>query len=333
MFVSSRSSTVRHATSKQGQSADLPDDLYSHETYIQDSLMLLEVYQRIMQGDYSHLHGAISQADVREAQTVQRTLNSQRRREIQIYTRIALTRPSPPTSNLQRFAVFLDRWRDGPVEISNADEESGWEGEGELFRNPQENRERLTTEESTDYTRNSQQYEATSKRKGNRHHQRELAPPIMDRASNYREAGPQSKKPRLEGNFPDPNDFGWSDDSDLDMSPDKASQHSSRARSVDVVETALVPSSSKTSISNQAENRDDLDSQETSKRATHRKAITEKFRKRKISLVNKAGELADFCKADVYLLIRRNERFYIYSSTNQSSWPPSPEQIVCSHHL
>ncbi|KXT08676.1 hypothetical protein AC579_3964, partial [Pseudocercospora musae] len=51
-----------------------------------------------------------------------------------------------------------------------------------------------------------------------------------------------------------------------------------------------------------------------------------KRRKRRITLINKAHELATKCEAQVYVLIR-------YSSLDHPSWPPSPRDISTSHPL
>ena len=54
----------------------------------------------------------------------------------------------------------------------------------------------------------------------------------------------------------------------------------------------------------------------------------EKFRKRKESLFRKCDELRIHCQADVYILVCRNGKYFVYKSTDHPSWPPSPEQIV-----
>jgi len=63
---------------------------------------------------------------------------------------------------------------------------------------------------------------------------------------------------------------------------------------------------------------------------TSRKAINEKFLKRKKSLLKKGNELKQLCEADVYILLHHHGRYYIYTSTEQLSWPPNPDNIVSS---
>ncbi|KAI4086826.1 MAG: hypothetical protein L6R37_008382 [Teloschistes peruensis] len=57
------------------------------------------------------------------------------------------------------------------------------------------------------------------------------------------------------------------------------------------------------------------------------RAIREKFRKRKSSLLKKADELTYMCQTDVYLVLYRGNTFYTYSSTDRDDWPPSEEEI------
>ncbi|KAL8696245.1 MAG: hypothetical protein Q9201_007754 [Fulgogasparrea decipioides] len=58
------------------------------------------------------------------------------------------------------------------------------------------------------------------------------------------------------------------------------------------------------------------------------RAIREKFRKRRSSLLKKADELAYMCQTDVYLILYRGDKFYTYSSTDRDDWPPSEEEMV-----
>lgn len=51
-----------------------------------------------------------------------------------------------------------------------------------------------------------------------------------------------------------------------------------------------------------------------------KRATNEKFRKRKESIIRKGDELRRHCHADVYIVLRYNNRYYIDSSTDQSSW-------------
>jgi hypothetical protein len=58
----------------------------------------------------------------------------------------------------------------------------------------------------------------------------------------------------------------------------------------------------------------------------------EKFRRRKISLLNKADDIYRLCRADVFFAIRKWRRYYAYISTQSLGWLPTKEQIV-SHLL
>ena len=52
--------------------------------------------------------------------------------------------------------------------------------------------------------------------------------------------------------------------------------------------------------------------------------------RRKLTLVNKAHELARYCDVDVALIVRSRSsgRYFTYNSTNSDAWPPSKEHIV-----
>ncbi|KAL8673861.1 MAG: hypothetical protein Q9168_001726 [Polycauliona sp. 1 TL-2023] len=58
------------------------------------------------------------------------------------------------------------------------------------------------------------------------------------------------------------------------------------------------------------------------------RAVREKFRKRRTSLIKKADELAFLCQADVYLVVYRGEKYYSYSSSDRDDWPPSEEEMA-----
>ena len=60
----------------------------------------------------------------------------------------------------------------------------------------------------------------------------------------------------------------------------------------------------------------------------NKKNTLEKFRRRKISLLNKADDLHRFYKADVFFAIRKKGRYYAYISTVNLHWPSTKEQIV-----
>lgn len=59
------------------------------------------------------------------------------------------------------------------------------------------------------------------------------------------------------------------------------------------------------------------------------KAKSQQFTRRKSGLAKKADELARLCHADVALIIRKNNRYYIYRSTDHDQWPPTITEIVC----
>ena len=59
------------------------------------------------------------------------------------------------------------------------------------------------------------------------------------------------------------------------------------------------------------------------------KAKSQQFTRRKSGLVKKADELARLCHADLALIIRKNNRYYIYRSTDHDQWPPTITEIVC----
>jgi hypothetical protein len=54
----------------------------------------------------------------------------------------------------------------------------------------------------------------------------------------------------------------------------------------------------------------------------------EMFRQRKISLISKADDLYRFYEAEVFFAIRTKGRYYVYTSSENSSWPPIMKQIV-----
>lgn len=57
------------------------------------------------------------------------------------------------------------------------------------------------------------------------------------------------------------------------------------------------------------------------------RAQREKFRKRIKCLQKKADELSQTA-ADIYLVIHREHRYYVYQSTEREGWPPSQEELV-----
>jgi hypothetical protein len=64
------------------------------------------------------------------------------------------------------------------------------------------------------------------------------------------------------------------------------------------------------------------------------KRKSERLNRRKLTLINKAHELIEFCDVDVALIIRsrKSGQYFTYNSLDLESWPPSKEQIV-SHRL
>jgi hypothetical protein len=62
----------------------------------------------------------------------------------------------------------------------------------------------------------------------------------------------------------------------------------------------------------------------------NKKNTQEQFRRRKISLLNKADDLHRFFGADVFFAIRKKGKYYVYISAEKPHWPPTKEQIVSS---
>ncbi|OCK90182.1 uncharacterized protein K441DRAFT_666611 [Cenococcum geophilum 1.58] len=58
-----------------------------------------------------------------------------------------------------------------------------------------------------------------------------------------------------------------------------------------------------------------------------KRATNENFRKQKETFLQKANRLKRDYDADCYILIRRNGRFYTYTSIDQPSWPPNPQDL------
>jgi len=61
-----------------------------------------------------------------------------------------------------------------------------------------------------------------------------------------------------------------------------------------------------------------------------KRILREKFRKRRANFIKKAHELKQICQAEVYVVIRRNDRYYTYTSTRHPQWPPPDSEIVDS---
>jgi len=54
----------------------------------------------------------------------------------------------------------------------------------------------------------------------------------------------------------------------------------------------------------------------------------EMFRKRGRTVFNKADELARKCDVKVYCLLKREDKLYKYSSSDDPTWPPTTEELV-----
>ncbi len=54
----------------------------------------------------------------------------------------------------------------------------------------------------------------------------------------------------------------------------------------------------------------------------------ERFRERKNCLFKKTYEVGKLYQTDIYLVLYRNHRFYIYSSSDEASWSSFEKQIV-----
>lgn len=65
-----------------------------------------------------------------------------------------------------------------------------------------------------------------------------------------------------------------------------------------------------------------------SKNEKMEKRIKKKFCKRKGSLMKKANELAELCETDIYVLLARKNKYYVYKSKEKQNWPPAAEIIV-----
>ncbi|KAL9132043.1 MAG: hypothetical protein Q9217_000171 [Psora testacea] len=64
------------------------------------------------------------------------------------------------------------------------------------------------------------------------------------------------------------------------------------------------------------------------KKRSTRRSVREMFRKRSQSFFRKGNELAQKTAADVYIVIRQNNKYSIYKSRHQPAWPPSEQDIM-----
>ena len=63
-----------------------------------------------------------------------------------------------------------------------------------------------------------------------------------------------------------------------------------------------------------------------------RRRASARFNRRKRGLQRKADELQRLCEADVFVLIRRNSQYHVFTSIEDpSSWPPSMQHVVSIH--
>ena len=72
--------------------------------------------------------------------------------------------------------------------------------------------------------------------------------------------------------------------------------------------------------------------QETMSKMQHspatKRAMNEKLRRRRQSLLRKEQGLNQHCQAEVHILLYYNGKYHVYSLSRHSSWPPFPEQVV-----
>lgn len=68
--------------------------------------------------------------------------------------------------------------------------------------------------------------------------------------------------------------------------------------------------------------------EESSKTILKWRRTTEKFRRQKNCVFNKAKQLSEVSDADVFIFVARNERWYTYSSSDHPGFPPSKKAII-----
>jgi len=336
MSINFQPDNVRRAPLHGIMATPLMKQSYSPEVYVQDSLTILEVHRRISQGNYHHLRNAIKEIDIHSAQTVQRTLESQRRRDIQTYVRIALTRPDQPTLTQAAFRIFLNVWRKGPSEEeTQSGEEHRMDAYGSQTPDVPVLEEQSTilvqrpltfsSPQPLDFNTNSlfQTVESSPMKRS----QNPLPHLTVDHSEQRQrrsiESGSRSKRVRLEKKAVDSDDnFNSSADSEVvsDHSDDipSLSRYPCRRRRAEAANSSAGSSQIQSLVPRPPQ---------------EGRQVREKFRKRKASLASKAKELAALCNAEVYLLIRKTEKFYVYSSTEELSWPPSADELVSTTTL
>ena len=58
----------------------------------------------------------------------------------------------------------------------------------------------------------------------------------------------------------------------------------------------------------------------------------ERFRKRRVALFKKATTMLDD-GTEIYIVLRRKNKYYTYTSNRDPSWPPQPLDLVNSRHV
>ncbi|KAL8800946.1 MAG: hypothetical protein Q9200_007094 [Gallowayella weberi] len=54
----------------------------------------------------------------------------------------------------------------------------------------------------------------------------------------------------------------------------------------------------------------------------------ERFRRRKNSILRKADELAKKCSAEVFVIVRKGDRYFVYNSMEAADFPPPADTIL-----
>lgn len=57
------------------------------------------------------------------------------------------------------------------------------------------------------------------------------------------------------------------------------------------------------------------------------------FRKRCSTIFRKADQMRRICDAEVYFLVRYRDRYYLYTSSEASEWPPTKTALVVTLHV
>ena len=59
-----------------------------------------------------------------------------------------------------------------------------------------------------------------------------------------------------------------------------------------------------------------------------KRVVQESFRKRRNNFLRRAHEIGAQYGANIYVLIHRQGKYYVYTSTLCASWPPPVEEVV-----